>query len=231
MECADKTSSLVVRNEEKKGIKSYKDERHPLPWEVFLKLSSLYYDSSYIHKPLYISLCLPLLEGISWFGTLKPSFDPFALKSLLYPSYPGLFSVRRSGRCCFARWFWLGLANDDRMAGRLKCISEREIRIFLLLSHHGNISPTMSPLRGSSFHGLLPPPGSPASTLPLWFSSLVMTPVVDNTWVAWQSPVGFTSFTSLVWSISYIKFLPFKNHSLISVSWIQRRLLVRKGTE
>ena len=65
LECADKTSSLIVRNKEKKGIKSYKGERHPLPWEVFLKLSCLYYDSSYIHKPLYISLCLPLLEGVS----------------------------------------------------------------------------------------------------------------------------------------------------------------------
>lgn len=80
--------------------------------------------------------------------------------------------------------------------------------------------------------GLLPPPGSPTlPTLPLWFSSLVIPPVVDNTWVAWQSPVDFSSFTSLVWSVSYIKFLPFENHSLIPVSWVQLRLLVRRGTE
>lgn len=175
-----------MRNEEKKGIKSYKDERHPLPWEVFLKLSSLYYDSSCIHKPLYISLCLPLLEGISWFGTLKPSLWSFCPKVSSLPFLPWSLLCQEEWEVllfppgsvlgCLARRFWLGLANDDRMAGRLKCIRKREIRIFLLLSHYGNISPTMSLLCDSSFHGLLPSPGISC----LYIATLVLQPSNDS---------------------------------------------------
>lgn len=53
---------------------------------------------------------------------------------------------------------------------------------------------------------------TPRPPYPLVLS--LVTPPVVNIWVAWPSPVSYSTFLSLVCPISCINFPPFKNHVL-----------------